>query len=258
MIGRLHMTTTLIVLAHPSRRSFNGAWAEATEAGCLAAGQDVLWSDLGAMGFDAVESPHHFGGQQGDAFDPLKAQASAAERAQLPVDVAAEIAKLRQADQVIFHFPMWWFAPPAVLKGWFDRVLAHGETHTVEARFDTGQFRHKRALFCVTTGASAAECGPDGKEGDARMLLWPAAYTLRYLGYDVCQPEVVNGIHGYFEGAEEAALQARLAGVLAGQAALVAGLEDRPLIPFNADGDFDRDGRLRADRPSHSAFIGRA
>jgi NAD(P)H dehydrogenase (quinone) len=249
------MTTTLIVLAHPSRQSFNGAWAEASAAACEAAGHDVLWSDLSAHQFEAVEGARHFGQDAAGPFDPLKAHEAAVAAGTVPVDMAAEVAKIRQADQIIFHFPLWWFAPPAVLKGWFDRALVHGDLHTVEERFDTGRCRGKRALFCVTTGASAAECGPGGKEGDVSLLLWPSAYTLRYLGFDVYQPEVVHGVHGYFEGAEEAALQARLRGVLDGQAALLAGLGERALLRFNADSDFDESGRLKAGVDSFSAFI---
>lgn len=49
------MTTTLIVLAHPDKRSFNGAWAKATADACRALGHDVLWSDLYGMGFDPAE-----------------------------------------------------------------------------------------------------------------------------------------------------------------------------------------------------------
>ncbi len=248
------MATTLIVLAHPEPGSFNGAWAEATRAACEAVGDTVLTSDLCAMGFDAVESARHYPGWSG-AFDPLKAQETAAEAGSLPEDVAGEVAKLRAADRVVFHFPLWWFAPPAVLKGWFDRVLVHGALHSVEQRFDAGLCRGKSALFCVTTGATEAESGFDGKEGDVRMLLWPAAYTLRYLGFSVREPRVVHGVHGYFEGAEEETLQRRLRGVLAAQTDLIAGFDALPRMRFNADEDFDAEGRLRPDRPSYSPFI---
>lgn len=249
------MTTTLIVLAHPSRQSFNGAWAEASAAACDALGHKVLWSDLSAHKFEAVEGARHFGQDAAGPFDPLKAHEAAVAAGTVPMDMAAEAEKIRQADQIIFHFPLWWFAPPAVLKGWFDRALVHGDLHTVEERFDTGRCRGKRALFCVTTGASAAECGPGGKEGDVNLLLWPSAYTLRYLGFDVYEPEVVHGVHGYFEGAEEAALQARMADVLDKQAGLVAELGERALLRFNADSDFDESGRLKAGVESFSAFI---
>ena len=250
------MTTALIVLAHPDPGSFNGAWAEASAQACRALGYEVLESDLCAMGFDAVEGRRHFPGYAADrAFDPLKAQEEAAGAGTIPADVAREIDKVRAANLLILHFPIWWFAPPAVLKGWFDRVLLHGVLHSVDQRFDSGLCRGKRALFCVTTGASAAESGPDGKEGDLRLLLWPVAQTLRYLGVGVFEPEPVHGVHGYFEGAEEQALRARLTGVLDGQRAMLDGLADRPLMRFNADTDFDADGRLTPDSPSYSPFI---
>ena len=245
------MSTTLVVLAHPEARSFTGAWAEASIAGARAAGHRVLVSDLYALGFQAAEGM----GMRGAPlpYDPLKAQESQA----MPADVAAEVAKIEAADRIVFHFPLWWFGPPAILKGWFDRCLVHGVIHDVDNRFDTGRLRGKRALFCVTTGARAAESGPDGKEGDTRLLLWPHAYTLRYCGMDVAQPLLVHGVHGYHEGAAKAALDARLAGVLADQAGVIAALDERALMAFNADSDFDAEGRLRADAPSHSPFIRR-
>lgn len=245
------MTTTLIVLAHPDRRSFNGAWADATAAACDAQGEQVLWSDLYGMGFDPAERATLHDWPADTPFDALKAQ----EQTALPADIATEIAKIRQADRIVFHFPMWWFAPPAMLKGWCDRALAHGTLHDVDNRFDTGLLRGKEALFCVTTGSQAAESAHNGKEGDVNMLLWPLAYTLRYLGMDVLEPVTVHGVHGYHRGDREAALRARLAQVLADQPAMIADFDNRPLIPFNADDDFGADGRLKPDRPSHSAFI---
>lgn len=250
------MVTSLIVLAHPERRSFNAAWAQATKEACAALGHTVLWSDLVAMGFDPVEGPEHYGSADtGERFDPLKAQKQAVARDAVPHDVAAEIDKVLMADRVIFHFPMWWFAPPAILKGWFDRVLMRGALHSSTQQFDNGICRGKTALFCVTTGATSAECALNGREGDAAMLLWPAAQTLRYVGFDLLSPKIVSGVHGFHDGSARAELDARLTQVLAEQAALIADWDARPRMAFNADDDFDSDGRLLPDRPSHSFFI---
>ena len=250
------MPTTLVVLAHPDRRSFNAAWANATAQAAEAAGHDLLWSDLYAMGFDAVEGPRHYRDwPEGLAFDPLKAQEGAAAAANLPPDVQAEIAKVRRADRIIYHFPIWWFSPPAILKGWFDRVFAHGALHRVDARFDAGLCADKKVLLCVTTGANEVESGYNGKEGDIQMLLWPVAYTLRYLGFNVLQHECVHGVHGYHEGQAKIDLQRRLQAVLTRQSQMIAQFDQHPCLPFNADSDFDKDGRLRADRPQHTAFI---
>lgn len=244
--------TTLIVLAHPERRSFNGAWADATEQAAEGLGYEVLWSDLSA--FDPVERAGHYD-EPSVPFDVLKTQEAASAAGALPGYVEVEITKLERADRVIFHFPLWWFAPPAMLKGWFERGLVHGRTHDTDNRFDKGRFRGKSALFCVTTGASAAESGPDGKEGDTRLHLWPAAYTLRYLGFDVLEPVLVHGVHGYHSGGKQQDMRARLEAVLARQADLLARFDDLPRMEFNADADFDDAGRLKPDAPSHSPFI---
>ena len=253
------LATTLIVLAHPDRRSFNGAWAEATGEACKNLGHTVLWSDLKKMEFNPVESacryPHY---SADDVFDPLKAQKDAADADSFPEDVFAEIEKLRRADQMILHFPLWWFAPPAILKGWFDRVLAHGALHSVDERFDNGVCLGKKALFCVTTGSSEAESAFNGREGDVQMLLWPAAYTLRYLGYTVLVPEVVHGVHGFHEETKRNELQDRLRAVLSTQTDRMKDFDQRPILNFNADSDFDSDGVLNSNSPSHSLFIRQA
>ena len=250
------MPTTLIVLAHPDRRSFNGTWSDATEAAARAQGDRVLRSDLCQMGFDPVERAAHYAGWP-DAvpFDPLKAQEAAAEASTTPADVAADVAKIRQADRIVLHFPLWWFAPPAILKGWFDRAFQHGALHDVDRRFDTGLLRGKRVLMCVTTGSRAEESAHNGKEGDVRLLLWPTAYTLRYLGFDVLEPVVVHGVHGYHRGDRKTELTKRLAATLAAQHSVIAGFDTHPLLTFNRDDDFDELGRLRPDRPSYSPFI---
>ncbi len=51
---------------------------------------------------------------------------------------------------------MWWHLPPAMLKGWFDRVLAYGDAYTSRKRFENGRFVGKRAMFSVTVGTSRA------------------------------------------------------------------------------------------------------
>ena len=243
------MPRRFVLWAHPERTSFTAQWAAAS---CAAAGEDVLVSDLYGMGFDPAERGALYPDPP-ERFDPLKAQAAGP----LPEVVEAEIAKLRAAEQIVLHFPLWWFAPPAMIKGWCERVLAHGATHDTSRRFDRGDFRGRRVLFCVTTGSSAAESGPDGREGDTRLLLWPLAMTFRYLGFDVAEPLLVHGVHGYHRAERKTALEARLAAVLDDQAGVIAGLESRALVPFNADGDFDGEGRLRIGAPSVTPFIRR-
>lgn len=246
----------LVVLAHPDHRSFNGSWASASASEASRLGHQVLFSDLCALKFDAVESASHYPKHPPQQpFDPLKVQESIQSLQALPPQVATEVEKVQAADWIIFHFPLWWFAPPAVLKGWFDRVLVHGMLHTVEQRFDTGLFTGKKALLCVTTGASAAECAFNGKEGDIQMLLWPTAYTLRYLGFSVLDHEVIHGVHGYFEGHEQQQLESRLHAALQQHSEVIGHFDERAELPFNPDTDFNELGQLKQTSPSVSPFI---
>lgn len=63
-------------------------------------------------------------------------------------NIAAEQQALREADTVIFQFPVYWYATPAILKQWMDEVLLYGFAygHTGDA------LRGKRLLVSVTAG----------------------------------------------------------------------------------------------------------
>ena len=251
--------TTLVVVAHPEPRSFTGSWAKTSAQVSSELGHIVHYSDLVADGFNPVESALCYSDssvqKESPPFDPLKAQEQAAQAGNLPEDVAAEMKKIMAADRLIIHFPIWWFGPPAILKGWLDRCLAHGAMHNVDERFDKGRCSGKKVMLCVSTGASTAECSYNGKESDINMLLWPVAYTFRYLGFTVLRPQVVNGVHGYFEGDEETALERRLGDLLEQHKETIRQFDAQPLLKFNADTDFDEAGRLKESATSHSAFI---
>lgn len=79
------------------------------------------------MGFDPCERAEHYAGrQQPDRFDVQAEQRHASEHGAIPDAVAAEIERLDRADLLILQYPMWWHLPPAMLKGWLDRVLIYG------------------------------------------------------------------------------------------------------------------------------------
>lgn len=244
------MPTALVLTIHPEPHSFTAAWAVASASALRALGYTVLTSDPYASGFDPALRADQFPNAEAP-FDPLKAMESIPS----PQDVRTEVDMIHASDLLVIHFPLWWFGPPAMLKGWLDRVLVHGALHDVDRRFDAGICRGKRVLFCVTTGARASECGQDGKEADTNMLLWPTAYALRYCGFDIYAPLIAHGVHGYHRGARKAELDQRLSQVISAQRSILEGLANRPLIPFNADADFNADGRLRPSAPSHSPFI---
>ncbi len=185
----------LILLAHPEPRSFNAHLATQAAEQLRHDHLQVDVVDLYAEGFDPLEAAHHHSSRlQPDRFDAQLEQRYGAEQGRLPADVQRHLQLLQAADLVILQFPLWWFAAPAILKGWLDRVLVYGPMYNSRRRHEHGAMRGKRALPSVTTGSSARACGMDGREGDTRLLLWPLMYSLRYVGFDVMEPHVVHGV----------------------------------------------------------------
>jgi NAD(P)H dehydrogenase (quinone) len=106
-----------IILAHPSAGSFNHAIAQTAAAELSRRGYTVTLHDLYREGFD-----------------PLLPTAEIPDDASLPESIAAHCAEIAAAEGIIIVHPNWWGQPPAILKGWIDRVLRPG----VAYRFEEG------------------------------------------------------------------------------------------------------------------------
>lgn len=195
----------LIVHAHPEPTSFNRALTDTAMAALAGAGHDVTVSDLYAEGFDPVAGRHDFTAVADPArFHYQAEQEHAARTGGFAPDLVREQARVAAADLLILQFPLWWGAPPAILKGWFERVLAYGFAYLDGQRFETGVFRGRRALFCVTTGGTPARFAPDGVYGEIGRVLWPVErLTLEYMGYAV-EPPFVAYAAPRIEAAERA------------------------------------------------------
>jgi len=132
----------MVVLAHPKRDSFNAALCRSLAEGLGEAGHSVDVADLYAEGFDPRLGPEELDAMGSGPPAPV---------------VAAYQQRLLQAQGLVFIFPVWWFGPPAVLKGFVDRVLQENfafrfrGTGAVE-----GLLRHEKALVINTAGVSAS------------------------------------------------------------------------------------------------------
>jgi len=125
-----------LVLAHPLADSLNARLAGRAAQACAEAGQAVDRLDLYAEGFAPAltveERTNHYGTPRPGA------------------DARALQARLGAAEHLVLVFPTWWFAMPATLKGWFDRVWGPGFA------FDHGtpirpRLTHLRSVTIVTT-----------------------------------------------------------------------------------------------------------
>ena len=180
---------TLIVLGHPEPKSFNGALRERAAATLGALGHAVRMSDLYARGFGARVTRGDFtAARDPDFFKVTREQAHAWKTNGFAPDIAREMDDLRWAELVILQFPMWWFGPPAVMKGWIDRVFVPGLTYGRGAWFETGGMKGKRALVSITIDTGAEAYGPYGRYGEIETVLWPVHLSLRFVGFDVLRP----------------------------------------------------------------------
>ncbi|WP_010163185.1 NAD(P)H-dependent oxidoreductase [Sphingomonas sp. PAMC 26617] len=98
----------VVVLGHPAEGSFNHAIAERYCETVRACGQEADLRDLYVLDFDPRLRADHRPGSLGN---------------HLSSDVSRELGLLRQADVVVFVYPLWFGMPPAIIKGYVDRVL---------------------------------------------------------------------------------------------------------------------------------------
>jgi NAD(P)H dehydrogenase (quinone) len=104
-----------VILAHPRPGSFNHAIAAVAAATLRGSGHTVTVHDLYA-----------------EQFDPLLPCDEMPRYAPLPPEIGMHCAEIAAAEGIVFVHPDWWGMPPAMLKGWIDRVLRPG----VAYRFD--------------------------------------------------------------------------------------------------------------------------
>ncbi len=226
--------SVLIVTAHPEPASFNQALTARAAEALRAAGHEVTLSDLYAEGFDPTAGRGDFATTADPStFHYQSEQAHACRHHSFAPDIAREQARLERADLLILQFPLWWGGPPAILKGWIDRVLAYGFAYVDGYRFDNGLFRGRRAALSVTTGGTPARFGADGVYGPIEQVLWPVRrLALEYMGYEVAPAFVSHGVPRMAQGGREALLEA-WASRAVDLAALSAPAGERPADPLS-------------------------
>ncbi|ABD85688.1 NAD(P)H-dependent oxidoreductase [Rhodopseudomonas palustris] len=182
----------LFVYAHPEPSSFTGALKDAGAAALRRAGHHVEISDLYAEKFDPVAGRHDFtSAADPERFHYQTEQALAHETNGFAPDLMREQRRFLNADLVVWLYPIWWGGMPAILKGWFDRVLAFGFAYADGRRFDSGFFPDKRGLLCLSTGGTQRRFSKGDAYGDIETVLWPAQrLMISYLGMQALQPFV--------------------------------------------------------------------
>jgi NAD(P)H dehydrogenase (quinone) len=99
----------LVIVAHPNSTSFNHAIAQTCAKALTDNGHEVIGHDL-----------------YKEAFDPMLPCAELPKEAVLPAEIERHCDEVSQVDGIVIIHPNWWGQPPAILKGWVDRVIRPG------------------------------------------------------------------------------------------------------------------------------------
>jgi putative NADPH-quinone reductase len=135
--------TALVVIGHPNPNSFNHALAGVVTAAWQREGITTTVSDLYQIGFNPIATASEAAGAP--TIDPV---------------VLDQIAMLKSAVLVAIVHPNWWGAPPAIVKGWIDRVFAPSAAYMFPKGADDGEpptplLVGKWALVLNTTNTSS-------------------------------------------------------------------------------------------------------
>jgi putative NADPH-quinone reductase len=98
-----------VILAHPREGSFNHAIADTVVRTLKDTGYDISSHDLYREGFD-----------------PILPYGEISKHAEVEGLVKPHCEELAGADGIVIVHPNWWGQPPAILKGWLDRVFRPG------------------------------------------------------------------------------------------------------------------------------------
>ncbi len=99
----------LVIVAHPNSGSFNHAIARTCSKALISNGHEVIAHDL-----------------YEERFDPVLPYGEFTRTAVLATDIQRHCDEVSRADGIIIVHPNWWGQPPAILKGWIDRVIRPG------------------------------------------------------------------------------------------------------------------------------------
>lgn len=200
----------MIVYAHHEPTSFTSAMKNLAVQVLSRQQHEVVVSDLYGQGFSAVAQKWDFITTSGEHFNYMLEQRHAA-RLDLAFspDIHGEIQKIQAADLILFVTPIWWSGVPAILKGWFDRVLAMGVAWDGGKNGTNGLLRGKQAIVVAAAGGPDEYLREEGAyKATPEQILRPINYgTLAFCGLNVHEPFVAINVLGASEPSREKILQ---------------------------------------------------
>jgi len=130
---------TLIVYAHPNRESLNSSFLKTVEESSKKAGHEVDVLDL-----------------YEDDFDPRLVFDKENRRRDMHTAPAMEPYRKQMlwAERIVYIYPIFWGRPPAMLLGYFDRLLASGFAYRpIEGKPLPEGLMKGKEVVCISTMA---------------------------------------------------------------------------------------------------------
>ncbi len=164
------MSTIMLLLSHPNPKSYNHAVADELRRRLEKERHSVLFHDLYAEGFDPTLR-----------YDELRRRFSFDELVQ------RHYRDLEGSAGLVVVHPEWWSQPPAILKGWIDRVLRPGIGYEFEGeefmpKSKVPLLTDKRAVVLATTDSERPDHAEGTQSGDPPLLSLLWRETFRFCG----------------------------------------------------------------------------
>lgn len=128
----------LIIYCHPNPTSLNHAIKEAVVEQAQMVGHHIRIRDVYALNFNPVLSMADLASFRSGA---------------VPEDILEEQEHILWADVITIVHPVWWTGMPALLKGYFDRVLSYGFAYRFGATGLEQMLLGKRLYIINTVGS---------------------------------------------------------------------------------------------------------
>ena len=148
----------LVVVAHPNIKSFNRAIADTATWKLLKNGHEVIFHDL-----------------YEEKFDPVLPDEEICQDALQPEAIRVYCEEAASVEGFVIVHPNWWGQPPAIMKGWIDRVFRPGAAYEFQEG-DAGEGIPRGLLRAHTAIVFNTSNTPEEREidvfGDPLETIW--------------------------------------------------------------------------------------
>lgn len=130
----------LVIFAHPSDKSYNYSILQSVIKGLNEGNHEIKVNELNSLHFEPV------------------LQDSELYKNEVPHNILKEQDMVTWSELLFFIFPIWWWGPPAILKGWLERVLCLNFAYNYDIKQNklVGKLQDKKAII-ISTASSIPE-----------------------------------------------------------------------------------------------------